>query len=207
MPTNYLEGIPEKSIFCNFTTNVSAWSLLNATGSLSGTVFYGQMKQKFSLVATNTRGGFGVKTRRPILKKTCMYICMYLCMYVCMYDGGPENLFRVHGIMDSMKYPDILNMNLAAPARKLKLGHCWSLLLPAGQWFKTYVQINTKMVNWTQKPSFCHGHYSPLTKTCELNWRGECTREDLGLWMIWRDGVKRNGLRFLSLYSKTLLEF
>ena len=29
---------------------------------------------------------------------------------------------------------------------------------------------------------------------------------DLGLWMIWTDSVKRNGLRFLSLYSTILLD-
>ena len=30
--------------------------------------------------------------------------------------------------------------------------------------------------------------------------------KDIGLWMIWRDFVKRNGLRFLSLYSTILLD-
>ena len=39
MPTNYLEGMPEKSISSAFTTNVSTWSLLNATGTLTRTVF------------------------------------------------------------------------------------------------------------------------------------------------------------------------
>ena len=33
-PANYLEGMPEKSISCHFATNVSAWSLLNATGTM-----------------------------------------------------------------------------------------------------------------------------------------------------------------------------
>ena len=33
MPTNYLEGISEKSLSCHFTTNVSAWSSLNSTGT------------------------------------------------------------------------------------------------------------------------------------------------------------------------------
>ena len=33
MPTNYLEGMPEKSLSCHFTTHVSAWSSLNATGT------------------------------------------------------------------------------------------------------------------------------------------------------------------------------
>ena len=37
------------------------------------------------------------------------------------FTKGPGNLVR--GIMNSMKYQDIFNLNLAAPARKLKLGH------------------------------------------------------------------------------------
>ena len=43
----------------------------------------------------------------------------------CFSSKGPGNLVRVHGIMDSMKYQDILNQNLAASAKKLKLSHRW----------------------------------------------------------------------------------
>ena len=50
MPTNVLEGMPEKSLSDHFTTNV--WSSLNATGTLTGTVFFGQMKQKFCFLTT-----------------------------------------------------------------------------------------------------------------------------------------------------------
>ena len=35
MPINYLEGMAEKSLSSHFTANVSAWSLLNATGTLT----------------------------------------------------------------------------------------------------------------------------------------------------------------------------
>ena len=49
----------------------------------------------------------------------------------CFSSKGPGNLVRVHAIMNSMKYQEIFNLNLAAPARKLKLGH--QLDLPAGQ--------------------------------------------------------------------------
>ena len=68
----------KKSLSCHFTTNVSAWSLLNATWTLTGTVFYGQMKQKWSFSATNTQGGFG-KRRMPKPKSN---------LYVCKYGGG-----------------------------------------------------------------------------------------------------------------------
>ena len=37
---------------------------------------------------------------------------------------GPGNLGYM-GMMNSMKYQDILNLNLASPARKLKLCCCW----------------------------------------------------------------------------------
>ena len=35
--------------------------MLSATGTLTGTVFYGQNKHKLSFSATNTSGRFGVK--------------------------------------------------------------------------------------------------------------------------------------------------
>ena len=57
MPTNDLEGMNEKSLSCHFTTNVSAWSSLKATGTLTGTVFYDQLKEKCSFLATNTQVG------------------------------------------------------------------------------------------------------------------------------------------------------
>ena len=43
-------------------------------------------------------------------------------LWGCFSSKVPGNLIRVHGIMDSMKYQGILNPNLAASAKKLKLG-------------------------------------------------------------------------------------
>ena len=43
-----------------------------------------------------------------------------------LFLQGPENLVRVHGIMNAMKY-ESLNLNLVASARKLKLGRRISL--------------------------------------------------------------------------------
>ena len=45
-------------------------------------------------------------------------------LWSCFSSKGPGNLVRVHCIMNSMNYQYILNLNLAAPARKLKLGRC-----------------------------------------------------------------------------------
>src|SRR4029434_1027046 len=39
---------------------------------------------------------------------------------------GPGHLVRIHGIMDSIKYQQILNENLTASARKLKMGRGWT---------------------------------------------------------------------------------
>ena len=50
---------------------------------------------------------------------------------------NPGNLVRVHDIMNSMKW--------SCPCQETKTGS--SLDLPARQWPKTYVQINTKMDN------------------------------------------------------------
>ena len=46
-------------------------------------------------------------------------------LWGCSSSKRPGNLGRVHGIMNSMKYQEILNLNLAAPAKKLKLGRRW----------------------------------------------------------------------------------
>src|SRR4029434_3678174 len=35
-------------------------------------------------------------------------------------------LVRIHGIMDSIKYQQILNENLSAPSSKLKMGRGWT---------------------------------------------------------------------------------
>ena len=114
----------KKIISCHFRC---AWNLLNATGTLTGTMFYGQMKRKFYFSATKSQGGFGVKTIIPIPKMTCMKVLWRWRFHdvVGLSSKGPGNLVRVHGIMNYMKYQHILTLNLAASARKLKLGHCW----------------------------------------------------------------------------------
>ena len=48
-----------------------------------------------------------------------------LVLHNSFSSKGPGNLVRVHGIINSMKYQDILNLNMAAPARKLKSGRHW----------------------------------------------------------------------------------
>jgi hypothetical protein len=45
--------------------------------------------------------------------------------WACFISKGPGELVRIHGIMDSNKYQQILNQNLTASARKFKLGRGW----------------------------------------------------------------------------------
>ena len=52
-----------------------------------------------------------------------------VCAVFCLSSKYPGNLVSVHDIMNSIKYQDIFNRNLAAPAGKLNLGR----RLPAGQ--------------------------------------------------------------------------
>ena len=49
----------------------------------------------------------------------------------CFSSKGPGYLVRVYGVMNSIKFQENFNLNLAVPARKLKLGR--RLDLPAGQ--------------------------------------------------------------------------
>lgn len=46
-------------------------------------------------------------------------------LWVFFSSKGPGNLVRVHGIMNALKYQDILNQNLLPSARKLKMGRHW----------------------------------------------------------------------------------
>ena len=43
-------------------------------------------------------------------------------LWNCFSSKGPGSVVHIHGIMDSRKYLVILNQNLAASAKKLKLG-------------------------------------------------------------------------------------
>ena len=104
---------------------------------------------------------------------------------------------------DLNQIPGNCKTESGCPCQETKTGS--SLDPPAEQWSKKSPNEH-KNGYLNTKASFCHGHLSPLTQTYGLSSRGVCTREDLGLWMIWRDSAQRNGLRFLFLHSTTLLE-
>ena len=104
---------------------------------------------------------------------------------VTWYCGAvfpPKALGTLLGyIMNSMKYQDILNQNLAAPARKL--GCCWIF-----QQDNDPKQMSKSTQKWLTE------HKIKLLPRLSQS-------PDLNLW-----AGKTNGLRFLSLYSTTLLD-
>ncbi|KAI4892522.1 hypothetical protein NFI96_005753 [Prochilodus magdalenae] len=73
--------------------------------------------------------------------------------------AGPGNLVRVHGIMNALKYQDILNQNLVASARKLKMVRHWvfqqdndpkHMAKSTQKWFTTH---RIKLLPWpSQSP-------------------------------------------------------
>ncbi len=46
-----------------------------------------------------------------------------LMLWACFSAGGPGHLVQMHGIMDSIKYQQIKNLNLTASVRNLIMGH------------------------------------------------------------------------------------
>ena len=120
MPTDYLEGMPEKSLSCHLITNVIAWSLRNTTAKHfclepCSIVRLNKNWEHSRWVWHKKKDDYTEKNLIPTVK----------CSVGSVMLWGPGNLVRVLGIMYSMKYQDILNQNLAASAKKLKLGRCW----------------------------------------------------------------------------------
>ncbi len=87
--------------------------LSDTTGTSNGTGFYCQMKQ---IVQT------GIK-KYPM--STVKYTAGSLMLWACFSARGPEHLVQMHGIMDSIKYQQIKNLNLTASVRNLIMGRVW----------------------------------------------------------------------------------
>lgn len=89
-------------------------------------------------------------------------------MWSCFSSKGPENFVRIHTVIDSVKYQESLNKNLAASAKKLQLGCGWKFHQDNGpvqtskstqKWFSERL----KLLTWlSQSPD-----QTPL-KSCEL---------------------------------------
>uniref|UniRef100_A0AAY5JWV1 Transposase n=1 Tax=Esox lucius TaxID=8010 RepID=A0AAY5JWV1_ESOLU len=68
----------------------------------------------------------GTARRELYLITTLKYDVGSSMLWDCFFFPiGLVQLVRIHGIMDSIKYLQILNQNLTASTRKLKQDHVW----------------------------------------------------------------------------------
>ncbi len=56
---------------------------------------------------------------------TVKYTAGSLMLWACFSARGPEHLVQTHGIMDSIKYQQIKNLNLTASVRTFIMGRAW----------------------------------------------------------------------------------
>ena len=61
-------------------------------------------------------------------------------LWNCFSSKGPGSVVHIHGIMDSRKDQMILNLNLAASAKKVKL-----VDLTVGQQSKAHIKVHSTM--------------------------------------------------------------
>ncbi len=91
------------------------WHWLLLSDETEKRAFYQQTHQ-MSLVQT------GIK-KYPM--STVKYTAGSLMLWACFSARGPEHLVQMHGIMDSIKYQQIKNLNLTASVRNLIMGRVW----------------------------------------------------------------------------------
>ena len=106
---HYLEDMPEKSLSYHFTTNVSVWSSLNAT-----------KHQHLKLVWRKNKNAYA--------KNNLLSMVEVEVPWCCRADFLPKGLGNLLGYMASWtpwNTRTLFNLNLTAPARKLKLHRHW----------------------------------------------------------------------------------
>ncbi len=99
--------------------------LSDTTGTSNNIGFYGQMKLKKSFLAANPPDVFGANRDKKYPMSTIKYTAGSLMLWACFSAGGPEHLVQMHGIMDSIKYQQIKNLNLTASVRNRIMDHVW----------------------------------------------------------------------------------
>ncbi len=94
---------------------------------------------------------------------TVKYTAGSLMLWACFSAGGPGHLFQIHGIMDSIKYQQIKNLNLTASVRNLIMGR----VLIFQQDNNPKHQNKHKNGSLSTKWIFYHGCPCPLTWTLQ----------------------------------------
>jgi len=82
--------------------------LSDTPGTLKGTWFCGQRKQKKCFLAANQPDGFGAKRDKKHPMPKVKYNAGSLLLWAFFFfAGGPGHLVQIHGIIDSIKYKKI----------------------------------------------------------------------------------------------------
>ncbi len=98
------EGFFKKNSPSASKNNLWHIQLSDTTGTANSTGFYGQIKQT---------------------KKAFKYTAGSLMLWACFSVGGPGRLVQIHGIMDSIKYQQIKNLNLTASVSNCIMDRVW----------------------------------------------------------------------------------
>ncbi len=78
---------------------------------------------KNSFLAATPPDEFSTNRDKKYPMSTVKYTAASLMLWACFSAGGPGHLVQMHGIMDSIKYQQIKNLNLTASVRNLIMGH------------------------------------------------------------------------------------
>ncbi len=76
-------------------------------------------------MAANPPDEFSTNRDKKSPMPTVKYTAGSLMLWACLSAGGPGRLVQIHGIMDSIKYQQIENLNLTASVRNLIMGCGW----------------------------------------------------------------------------------
>lgn len=140
MSTNYSIGVPEEILFFHLTTIVSTWSLLDTTLT-DCTPDLWTNGTKIELFVNKHVKWIGIK-RRIVTWKTIKLALFSLVVDLLWVDVFPP-------VPLELGMNDIKRLTwLSALVKKLQLD------FPAGQWSKTHVQIQPRMLYWPQKKLF-----------------------------------------------------
>src|SRR4029434_206181 len=85
-----------------------------------------------------------------------------LMLWGCFSSKGPGHLIRIQGVMEAIKYQQILNEILTAPSMKLGMGRGWTFQQDNDP--KAHLKINTRMVHRPQNKGFAMAITLPRLK-------------------------------------------
>ncbi len=121
-----LGRVSRKILLAHPKTNSSIFSCqtrLERQIALAYLVTWNNKKNRF-LVA-NPPDRFSTNRDKKYPMSTVKYTAGSIMLWACFSAGGPAHLVQMHGIMDSIKYQQIKNLNLSASVINLIMGRGW----------------------------------------------------------------------------------